>query len=239
MNCRSRVISGHLQCTSPCPLYPRKQTLQSRFDNSVENVWKFKECLVVPRGVEPPTFGLGSRCSILWAHYTAHYFPIDLCTRLRRPHSAIEPGLRLVSPANGHYAENGWRLSAQWAEGLSSLVPRDPTPRARSPLPAGFLATLNGRSLKTGLVGWGGRNRTSEWRNQNPLPYRLATPQCFACAWSFPKTGYHFSGSCAPEQAAPKHEFARAARTIAATACPINARTSLLYGISAAFSGLR
>ncbi len=26
-------------------------------------------------------------------------------------------------------------------------------------------------------AGWGGRNRTSEWRNQNPLPYRLATPQ--------------------------------------------------------------
>ena len=26
-------------------------------------------------------------------------------------------------------------------------------------------------------AGWGGRDRTSEWRNQNPLPYRLATPQ--------------------------------------------------------------
>ncbi len=25
--------------------------------------------------------------------------------------------------------------------------------------------------------GWGGRIRTSEWRDQNPLPYRLATPQ--------------------------------------------------------------
>src|SRR5882757_8946586 len=27
------------------------------------------------------------------------------------------------------------------------------------------------------LAGWGGRDRTSEWRNQNPLPYHLATPQ--------------------------------------------------------------
>src|SRR5271166_5649460 len=26
-------------------------------------------------------------------------------------------------------------------------------------------------------LGWGARNRTWEWRNQNPLPYRLATPQ--------------------------------------------------------------
>ena len=25
--------------------------------------------------------------------------------------------------------------------------------------------------------GWGGRIRTPEWRDQNPLPYRLATPQ--------------------------------------------------------------
>ena len=28
--------------------------------------------------------------------------------------------------------------------------------------------------------GWGGRDRTSVWRNQNPLPYRLATPQSAA-----------------------------------------------------------
>ena len=33
------------------------------------------------------------------------------------------------------------------------------------------------RPGETGLVGWGGRIRTSEWRNQNPLPYHLATPQ--------------------------------------------------------------
>ena len=26
-------------------------------------------------------------------------------------------------------------------------------------------------------IGWGGRIRTSEWRDQNPLPYHLATPQ--------------------------------------------------------------
>ena len=31
--------------------------------------------------------------------------------------------------------------------------------------------------ISTTYSGWGGRIRTSEWRNQNPLPYRLATPQ--------------------------------------------------------------
>jgi hypothetical protein len=34
------------------------------------------------------------------------------------------------------------------------------------------------RPTETALAGWGGRIRTSAWRNQNPLPYRLATPQC-------------------------------------------------------------
>jgi hypothetical protein len=33
------------------------------------------------------------------------------------------------------------------------------------------------RSKALETIGWGGRIRTSAWRNQNPLPYRLATPQ--------------------------------------------------------------
>src|SRR5208282_1337923 len=31
--------------------------------------------------------------------------------------------------------------------------------------------------LQPQKFGWGGRIRTSEWRDQNPLPYHLATPQ--------------------------------------------------------------
>ena len=31
--------------------------------------------------------------------------------------------------------------------------------------------------LETRLRGWGAWIRTREWRNQNPLPYHLATPQ--------------------------------------------------------------
>lgn len=41
------------------------------------------------------------------------------------------------------------------------------------PSQAGFVSNFRG----SGASGWGGRDRTSEWRNQNPLPYRLATPQ--------------------------------------------------------------
>src|SRR3984957_5542647 len=38
------------------------------------------------------------------------------------------------------------------------------------------LRTLFAR-FSLGMRGWGGRIRTSGWRNQNPLPYHLATPQ--------------------------------------------------------------
>jgi hypothetical protein len=37
-------------------------------------------------------------------------------------------------------------------------------------------AVFRGENIN-GIAGWGGRIRTSEWRNQNPLPYLLATPQ--------------------------------------------------------------
>ena len=35
---------------------------------------------------------------------------------------------------------------------------------------------LNGSHRACQNIGWGARIRTWEWRNQNPLPYHLATP---------------------------------------------------------------
>ena len=52
-------------------------------------------------------------------------------------------------------APKGWALEAYWRRTSA--------------------AALLGAKPET--VGWGGRIRTSAWRNQNPLPYRLATPQ--------------------------------------------------------------
>src|SRR5579872_544149 len=42
----------------------------------------------------------------------------------------------------------------------------------------------NNHNIRYLDVGWGGRIRTSEWRNQNPLPYHLATPQN-AVGWAW------------------------------------------------------
>ncbi len=36
---------------------------------------------------------------------------------------------------------------------------------------------LSLKTIKRTIVGWGGRDRTYECRNQNPVPYHLATPQ--------------------------------------------------------------
>src|ERR1043166_229608 len=51
--------------------------------------------------------------------------------------------------------------------------------RARCPKSRGiapFLEVMPHKAVETGLGGWGARIRTWEWRNQNPLPYHLATP---------------------------------------------------------------
>src|SRR6266576_6051166 len=44
----------------------------------------------------------------------------------------------------------------------------------------GLGAARSQRSVRISKNGWGGRDRTYECRNQNPVPYHLATPQ-----WSF------------------------------------------------------
>ncbi len=45
-------------------------------------------------------------------------------------------------------------------------------------------------------AGWGGRIRTCEWRNQNPLPYHLATPQrCGPLGTRLTGTGVPISAS--------------------------------------------
>src|SRR5688572_5286346 len=41
----------------------------------------------------------------------------------------------------------------------------------------GLSRVVSGSGASHGAAGWGARIRTWEWRNQNPLPYHLATPQ--------------------------------------------------------------
>ena len=62
---------------------------------------------------------------------------------------------------------------------LFSLYRKTDGPTARN---AGTVGTGYGSWPETERIGWGGRDRTSECWNQNPVPYHLATPQQVAGA---------------------------------------------------------
>ena len=52
--------------------------------------------------------------------------------------------------------------------------------RSKAIAPPRFFAAAGGstgRDPRAAVIGWGGRDRTYECRNQNPVPYHLATPQ--------------------------------------------------------------
>src|ERR1700730_8431847 len=75
-----------------------------------------------------------------------------------------------------------WAL-AQIGWGGRIIRPCGPHPSGR---PSGVILPLlthplgpfpGNEPLQPQKYGWGGRIRTSVWRDQNPLPYRLATPQ--------------------------------------------------------------
>src|SRR3989338_9005268 len=63
----------------------------------------------------------------------------------------------LAFPLNTIRLSMDTRVSGDWA---------GPTQQQKQPPPAAVR-----------LTGWGGRDRTYECRNQNPMPYHLATPQ--------------------------------------------------------------
>ena len=58
----------------------------------------------------------------------------------------------------------------------SALRHRDRAAPRTCPVFAGIGRQNHKAAQKQGLAGWGARIRTWEWRNQNPLPYHLATP---------------------------------------------------------------
>ena len=45
-------------------------------------------------------------------------------------------------------------------------------------------------------IGWGSRIRTYEWRDQNPLPYRLAIPQNLVSPRGFEPQTHGLEGRC-------------------------------------------
>jgi hypothetical protein len=64
--------------------------------------------------------------------------------------------------------------------------------------------------LETIPAGWGARIRTWEWRNQNPLPYHLATPQYRRIgAVRLGRPPQHSDGACAKQCSARSGRYPR------------------------------
>ena len=70
------------------------------------------------------------------------------------------------------------------------------------------------------LIGWGGRIRTSVWRNQNPLPYHLATPQPRPVRWHQRRTGN--PTPAAPQGPSGRRQKEEAMRSRAISPCMIS-----------------
>ena len=64
--------------------------------------------------------------------------------------------------------------------------------------------------METGLGGWGAWIRTRGWRNQNPLPYHLATPQYRRIGAGRPgRLPQHSDGACAKQCSARPRRYPR------------------------------
>src|SRR5262249_15380308 len=96
------------------------------------------------------------------------------------PRSVAESTIEPVSTArlrkNGN-SSNAQRRLGNSRKSIRSQGYRRLADGQKAPGLAGFVGACPDKSPRTGLAGWGARIRTWEWRNQNPLPYHLATPQ--------------------------------------------------------------
>src|SRR4029078_5306116 len=76
--------------------------------------------------------------------------------------------------------EQSFHLNRYSERQIAVGAPGNDRPRTDSGICQGIMVKSSRQHRTPGPIltdiGWGGRNRTFAWRNQNPLPYRLATP---------------------------------------------------------------
>src|SRR5467141_562052 len=112
---------------------------------------------------------------------------IPALTRLMSSQATFEPVSAKTQPVSGHTTCQIPDIENSCSRDSSRKTPprweASDFPRQRPaycPLTLGNVGgspTPGNHTAETGLAGWGARIRTWEWRNQNPLPYHLATPQ--------------------------------------------------------------
>ena len=100
--------------------------------------------------------------------------------------------LRSATPQNGNFLGNRGRISAEMGILVRILESRRPVGEQKSRI-AGFFAYSARQKTNSGLTGWGAWIRTRGWRNQNPLPYHLATPQYHSSAFRIAAASNHIN----------------------------------------------
>ena len=113
--------------------------------------------------------------------------------------------LRFTAPQNGNFVGNGGRIFTASVSFGANLGSWETGGRAKSRANAALFKRLANRLAEPGLAGWGARIRTWEWRNQNPLPYHLATPQYHSSAFRIAAASNHINEPPHPDVAAILH----------------------------------
>src|SRR6266849_1461630 len=127
----------------------------------------------------------GCSYATAWQSYRANS---SRPARWMRPR-CVGASMRRASPARKARRAHGsaltktrhrnWPSGQRPKSGPSSSVLRygDRATRRICAVSEGLLLEVIKLFKNKDLYGWGARIRTWEWRNQNPLPYHLATPQ--------------------------------------------------------------
>src|ERR1700734_3369020 len=106
-----------------------------------------------------------------------------------------------------------WRLrdkSRQYGLGLDNFRSAETYSQSLTSRNAARISDAWKFDIETGLGGWGARIRTWEWRNQNPLPYHLATPQYRRIgAGHLGRPPQHSDGACAKQCSARPGRYPR------------------------------
>ncbi len=75
----------------------------------------------------------------------------------------------------GAFPPRNWTMGKNWQPSRTKIQQNDLLEPQPMRLVLGILQEL------WFALDWGARIRTQEWRDQNPLPYRLATPHRLRC----------------------------------------------------------
>ena len=132
--------------------------------------------------------------NLLWvAKQHGHRITTMLHTYAAWIEGAVETDVEVIDRSMNFTSESQHRnrrppSNAALSVGSENLAVVLPVANANPGLCAPTFATANATTRQLSCcsagqkrgqckIGWGGRIRTYEWRDQNPLPYHLATPQ--------------------------------------------------------------